>query len=308
MLELPCHRGEYGPIEALGCRRETSYNHAKSLRKLGFARVKCPRWNCSYGCNSARIKDEGIDGDVGQARQRGQAGGSAAGGGPTVEQIPAHLERVLASPVFRTSRRCQDLLRYVVENAALGRTDRLKERTIGVEVFARPASYEPSEDAIVRVNANEVRKRLAKYYLDAGREGVWIELPPGSYVPEFHCGPPAGAAVAQAPGEPVHVHDAPAAPVRKPLWRRLPAVVAAAATAAACCWPAPYGCCGRGSLWKSSGLRCSAREAAADLRADRQRRSAFLPPSAGAAAAEPSVQPAGGGAAGRDRDPGLSRR
>lgn len=149
---------------------------------------------------------------------------------PTVEQILAHLETVLASPVFRTSKRCQELLRYVVENAALGRTDRLKERTIGVEVFARPASYEPSEDAIVRVNANEVRKRLAKYYLDAGREGVWIELPPGSYVPEFHYGPPGGGPAAPAAPEPAPA--APAQPQRKPLWKR-PRVVAAAVAAAA---------------------------------------------------------------------------
>ncbi|MCS7043908.1 MAG: hypothetical protein N2036_05740 [Bryobacteraceae bacterium] len=149
---------------------------------------------------------------------------------PTVEQILAHLEQVLASPVFRTSRRCQDLLRYVVENAALGRTDRLKERTIGVEVFSRPAEYEPSEDAIVRVNANEVRKRLAKYYLDAGREGVWIELPPGSYVPEFHVGPPAGAAPAPAAAEAAAAKTETAE--RRAAWKR-PRVLALAGLAAA---------------------------------------------------------------------------
>lgn len=154
---------------------------------------------------------------------------------PTVEQILAHLETVLASPVFRTSRRCQELLRFVVENAALGRTDRLKERTIGVEVFARPASYEPSEDAIVRVNANEVRKRLAKYYLDAGREGVWIELPPGSYVPEFHYGPPAAAAAAPPAAEATPSAATTAEHRRAPFWKRpaLVLVLAAAATAAA---------------------------------------------------------------------------
>lgn len=109
------------------------------------------------------------------------------------EQVLAHLETVLASPIFRTSKRCQRLLRFMVENAALGRANLLKERTIGVEVFSRPPEYEPSEDAIVRVNANELRKRLAQYYLSAGRQGVWFELPAGSYVPEFHFGPPAEA-------------------------------------------------------------------------------------------------------------------
>ena len=120
----------------------------------------------------------------------------------SAERVLAHMEAVLASPVFRTSKRCQELLRFVVENAVLGRVDLLKERTIGVEVFARPPHYEPSEDAIVRVNANEVRKRLAQYYLAAGRQGVWIELPAGSYVPEFHFGPPAEPAPAPGPPQP----------------------------------------------------------------------------------------------------------
>jgi hypothetical protein len=38
----------------------------------------------------------------------------------------------------------------------------------------------------VRVKANEVRKRLAQYYQDAGSGAeLQIELPPGSYIPEF---------------------------------------------------------------------------------------------------------------------------
>ncbi len=135
---------------------------------------------------------------AGQGKQP-KAAGSHPQRAASVELVLAHLETVLASPAFRTSKRCQKLLRYVVENAALGKVDLLKERTIGVEVFSRPPEYEPSEDAIVRVNANEVRKRLAQHYLSAGRQGVWIELPAGSYVPEFHFGPPAEAASAPAP-------------------------------------------------------------------------------------------------------------
>jgi len=149
----------------------------------------------------------------------------------SAELVLAHLETVLASPVFRTSKRCQKLLRFVVENAALGRADLLKERTIGVEVFSRPAHYEPSEDAIVRVNANEVRKRLAQYYLSAGRQGVWSELPAGSYVPEFHFGPPGGINACSAPPEP------PQAPARRGFferrrrkWLGAAGVLAAAAT------------------------------------------------------------------------------
>lgn len=136
------------------------------------------------------------------ATSNSRGSGASSGSGepsPAEEQVLAHLETVLASPVFSSSRRCQKLLRYVVENALFGRAARLKERTIGIEVFGRPPAYEPSEDAIVRVNANEVRKRLAQHYLKAGREGVWIDLPSGAYVPEFQFGPPAATTSAPAP-------------------------------------------------------------------------------------------------------------
>lgn len=101
--------------------------------------------------------------------------------------IREEVERVLQSPPFRTSKRCQQFLTYVAEARLAGRESRLKERVIGTEVFDRRADYDPGEDATVRVTANEVRKRLAQYYSaqPATPHRVRIDLPPGSYVPEF---------------------------------------------------------------------------------------------------------------------------
>ena len=102
-------------------------------------------------------------------------------------QVREELNRILACHEFRTSKRSQDFLRYVVENTLQGHGDMLKERTIGIEVFGRPTSYDPSDDATVRVKAGEVRKRLGLYYSDLGsRNPVRIELPSGTYIPEFH--------------------------------------------------------------------------------------------------------------------------
>ncbi len=83
---------------------------------------------------------------------------------PDTEEVRAELDRVLASHEFRTSKRSEELPRYVVENALAGRLELLRERTIGIEVFGRAAAYDPSEDATVRVKASEVRKRLGLYY------------------------------------------------------------------------------------------------------------------------------------------------
>jgi hypothetical protein len=96
------------------------------------------------------------------------------------------LARVLTSHEFRASRRCQDFLTYVVNTTLAGKSDSLKERTIGIDVFGRSYSYDPSDDATVRVKAGEVRKRLGLYYASEGREDpVRIDLPAGTYVPEF---------------------------------------------------------------------------------------------------------------------------
>src|ERR1700676_4204597 len=102
------------------------------------------------------------------------------------EAVREALTRVLASTEFRTSKRSQEFLRYVVEHTLNGQSDLLKERTIGIEVFGRSTDYEPGEDATVRVKAGEVRKRLGLYYAEQGaRDPLRIELPAGTYVPEF---------------------------------------------------------------------------------------------------------------------------
>src|SRR5579863_2695179 len=122
-----------------------------------------------------------------------------AAGSVSEEQVREELSRVLACHEFRTSKRSQDFLRYVVENTLQGHGDMLKERTIGIEVFGRPTSYDPSDDATVRVKAGEVRKRLGLYYSEHGaHDPLRIELPSGTYVPEFRAMAPAEAAPAPA--------------------------------------------------------------------------------------------------------------
>jgi hypothetical protein len=57
---------------------------------------------------------------------------------------------------------------------------------LGICIFDRDAGYDTSSDSIVRVTATDVRKRLLRYYEAAPASALRIELPPGSYIPEFH--------------------------------------------------------------------------------------------------------------------------
>src|SRR5438552_3884911 len=120
---------------------------------------------------------------------------------PSAVEIRAHLSELFGSAQFRSSRRCQDLLSFLVEKALQGRQDILKERVIGVEVFNRPTDYNPASDPIVRVSVAEVRKRLAQYYQEspAGPRKPRIRIATGHYVPEFSWAeaPPAEAAVTE---------------------------------------------------------------------------------------------------------------
>src|SRR5436309_11827142 len=98
--------------------------------------------------------------------------------------IREELQRILAAPSFRSSKRCSEFLSFVVERTLDGYREDLKERTLGVSLFGRTPSYDTPGDPVVRVKANEVRKRLAQYYGDhGGSAALRIDLPPGSYVP-----------------------------------------------------------------------------------------------------------------------------
>lgn len=109
--------------------------------------------------------------------------------GFTLEQVALvrqHLQDVLSSAAFSGSKRAQEFLQLVFEHALADRTDSLKERMIGAEMFGRPVDYDTANDAVVRVKATEVRRRILQYYRDSTPDPpVRIDLPVGSYVPKF---------------------------------------------------------------------------------------------------------------------------
>jgi hypothetical protein len=101
-------------------------------------------------------------------------------------ELLEQLERIVRSKHFRNSKRYPTFLRFVVEQTLAGKTETLKERTLGVDVFARANDYDTNEDPIVRVTAGEIRKRIAQYYQEPGHEEeLRIILPLGAYVPHF---------------------------------------------------------------------------------------------------------------------------
>jgi hypothetical protein len=103
-----------------------------------------------------------------------------------IARLQQHLKEVVEGEAFKGSHRSGQFLTYIVEESIAGRFAGLKERIIGVTLFGRVPSYDTGEDAIVRVTASDVRKRLLQHY---GKYGITsefrISLPLGSYIPEI---------------------------------------------------------------------------------------------------------------------------
>lgn len=102
-----------------------------------------------------------------------------------VALLRQHVKEVMEGPAFKGSQRSGQFLNYIVEQAIAGHFESLKERVIGVELFGRSPSYDTGDDAIVRVTASDVRRRLLQHYGQHGASAkLRISLPLGSYVPE----------------------------------------------------------------------------------------------------------------------------
>jgi hypothetical protein len=145
---------------------------------------------------------------------------------PKPEEVQNQLRAILASPAFHGSKRCQQFLEYVCDKSLAGEAGALKERTVAIDVFGRQPQSELGEDTIVRVGAREVRKRLAQFYVspEGVASHVRIDLPAGSYAPEFHY----AVALIEKEKEPAPA-PAPAAAVAVPTRRRRTIVIVSVA-------------------------------------------------------------------------------
>ena len=99
--------------------------------------------------------------------------------------LQGEVARIARSPAFEGSLRHRRFLEYLVTHALRADGLRLKEMTLGIEVFDRSADrFDPQHDTIVRVEARRLRARLARYYATQGADSlIEIVLPLGSYTP-----------------------------------------------------------------------------------------------------------------------------
>ena len=94
----------------------------------------------------------------------------------------AQIQRILQSKTFRTSEVHKHLLSYLADKSLAGEADSLKEYTVGLDVFAKPSSYDPRQESTVRMHAARLRQKLAEYYRTEGvDDAVIVDMPKGGF-------------------------------------------------------------------------------------------------------------------------------
>lgn len=107
-------------------------------------------------------------------------------GVPDDEQLRAEVDAVLSSESFRRSPKISRLLRYLCDKQFNGQAGDITEYAIALEVLGRDAQFDPQQDAVVRVDAHHLRKKLKEYYRGEGAaHDFQIVVPGGQYAPQF---------------------------------------------------------------------------------------------------------------------------
>ena len=146
------------------------------------------------------------------------------------EATRVQINRILQSKNLRLSELQRRLLTYLADKSLAGEADDLKEYTVGVDAFGKPASYDPRQESVVRMHVARLRQKLAEYYRTEGvGDPIIVDLPKGGFKVTFENRP--------APVEPRPILGPAAIPSIPPArsWRSGKVLLAACVLAALTC-------------------------------------------------------------------------
>jgi hypothetical protein len=140
------------------------------------------------------------------------------------EEVRVALQAILASETFTRSQQLSRLLKYLCDSLLTHGADRISEYAIGTEALGRPADFDPTQDAAVRVEMHRLRRRLREYYeAEGASDPVRIVIPAGQYAPLVSRTGDEQKDLAATPTAPPEIEIAPPAepsapPTRQPHW------------------------------------------------------------------------------------------
>jgi hypothetical protein len=96
------------------------------------------------------------------------------------------VEEILASRTFAKAARLSSFLTYICQQTLEGKSERINEQQIGINVFSRSPSYQAADDSIVRSQARLLRQKLEEYFEhEHPNSPLIISIPKGGYVLYF---------------------------------------------------------------------------------------------------------------------------
>lgn len=105
---------------------------------------------------------------------------------PIPRSYAEYFESLLQTPLFQSSPRRNELLRYLVDKSLSGHGQTLSEYAIALEVFRKPDSFDQRIDSTVRSEISRLRKFVSSYYEGPGAADPWrIVFPARGYVPQI---------------------------------------------------------------------------------------------------------------------------
>src|SRR5258708_29352939 len=102
------------------------------------------------------------------------------------EATLAQIQRIVQSKACKTSEVHRNLLNYLAEKSLAGTAQNLKVYTVGLDVFGKPATYDPRQESVVRMHVGRLRQKLTEYYRTEGQDDpVIVDLPKGAFTLTF---------------------------------------------------------------------------------------------------------------------------
>ncbi|MFK7853361.1 MAG: hypothetical protein AB8B79_04575 [Granulosicoccus sp.] len=100
--------------------------------------------------------------------------------------VEAELNRLLGERRFASAPQMSAFLKYIVRQTLIGKADRIKAYSVGVDALGKPDTFDAQTDPSVRVLALRLRKTLKAVYASPADNLAVIVLNVGTYVPEFY--------------------------------------------------------------------------------------------------------------------------
>ena len=106
---------------------------------------------------------------------------------PSFQKAISHqIELILKSPDLNATPQQIDFLKFVVNQTLAGKGREINDYTVAAEVFGRGPDFDQRIDPIVSIQADILRRKLARYYQNTGKnDPIRIDIPNGTYVPVF---------------------------------------------------------------------------------------------------------------------------